>query len=207
MVIVTTEIVKLVKIFIGHVQRISERIAEAELLHGLLAAMRWWNWMHLIHIHQIIAETNNISSLNVSTKTCLRPVWEIKSQKIKIISYIEIVHAYSFPLFLITNSTIFLLVLSLSLFSVLYRFVVGFDTVALFESDGYKKHLIYRGYRYYRNGAGTSDKNHWLCVSYYRNKCKARATTRKFGEIELVRFNSEHSHPPVIPTIHQWPDQ
>lgn len=93
------------------------------------------------------------------------------------------------------------------MFSCCSRFIVGFNTVATFEADGYKKHLVHSGYRYYRNGAASKDTCHWLCVDYYRNKCKARATTKTIGDVEMVRFNSEHSHAPLIPTFYQWAEQ
>lgn len=68
----------------------------------------------------------------------------------------------------------------------------------MYESEGTKRHLIHDGYRFYQNGLGSkrTGSTSWLCVSYYRNRCRARATTCTINGYDMVRLNQPHTHPP-----------
>lgn len=64
-------------------------------------------------------------------------------------------------------------------------------------------HVLYDGNTYTPNektfdGQGSRS---WKCSMYYRQKCKARLTTRRIGEKEFLRPSSTtHNHDPLYPT-------
>lgn len=77
-----------------------------------------------------------------------------------------------------------------------FRYNLGLFEPATFQKEGIKRHLLLHGYRFYQNGVSSKTTTSWLCVSYYRNRCRARATTCFINGIEMARLNSQHSHPP-----------
>lgn len=77
-----------------------------------------------------------------------------------------------------------------------FLYKLGFYEPAIFETEGTKRHLLHNGYRFYQNGYSSKRTTSWLCVSYYRNRCRARAITTNVDGIEMARLNSPHSHPP-----------
>lgn len=66
--------------------------------------------------------------------------------------------------------------------------------MADFVNVGKKRFLFHDSHRYHRNrvkGAAV----HWRCVGYYRNKCRARATTKMINGQDRVKINhKDHTH-------------